>query len=176
MMALARYIVRFFKDVRGVAATEFALIVPLLLILLLLSATFFDYFQQRQSVERSIHTVGDLLSRERTSLSQNRLNFMRDIVAEMARTRPDGVSLRVTSMEGHSGSKRQLWQQGAGANWPGGPIDQTLIPTLANGDSVLLIEVHLPYTPIFSSYAMGFGDIVSMAIYRPRFSAAIAFR
>jgi hypothetical protein len=68
----------FARDQRGASMVEFAMLVPVLLLVFLGTNTAFDLFRNAQNVEKATFTVGDMLSRQEV-VNAARLNEMLEL-------------------------------------------------------------------------------------------------
>lgn len=164
------------RDDRGASIIEFALLAPILLVVVLGTVTLFDMFRNAQNVEKATFTVGDILSRQ-TTVSQTQLTGLLSLVRHIVGTADDG-SLRVSSISKAGGTLKLDWSKIVGNTVivTGQAIPYGLVPDMADGDSVLLTESFVPH----SAFAEGFGldDIVfkTRSVHRPRFVSAIKFQ
>jgi Flp pilus assembly protein TadG len=174
MMSIGRSIRGFKRNERGTSIVEFALLAPVLLLLLLGTVTLFDLFRNLQSVEKATFTVGDMMSRQ-TVMNQTTLNNMLTLMRRMVPTASDG-GLRVSSILNQSGTLVVQWTRTAGLNVPTTPVPTNVVPNIANGDSVLLTESFVPHSafvPAFGIDAITFG---AQASHRPRFVTTMAYQ
>lgn len=166
---------RFWRDERGVSATEFTLTVPLLLMLIMGSVAVFDLFRTSQRVEKATFTIGDVISRQ-TVMSESFLDQTFAIFLRLVSSTPAQSALRVSSIIRNDDEYSIQWTEtrGNAGALSGRPVPVDQIPVIANGDSVVLTETFLPHRSFLA--AVGAGDIVyeNVASYRPRFVGAIA--
>ena len=164
------------RDEQGASIIEFALLAPILLVVLLGTVTLFDMFRNAQNVEKATFTVGDILSRQ-TTVTQAQLTSLLSLVRHMVGTADDG-SLRVSSISKASGALKLDWSKvvGNNASVAGAAIPYDLVPDMADGDSVLLTESFVPH----GAFAAGFGldniTFKTRSVHRPRFVSAIKFQ
>ena len=167
---------RWRRDERGASAIEFALLAPILLVVLIGTVTLFDMFRNAQNVEKATFTVGDILSRQ-TTVSQTQLTGLLSLVKHMVGTADDG-GLRVSSISKASGTLKLDWSKvvGNAVIVTGQAIPYDLVPDMADGDSVLLTESFVPH----GAFAQGFGldniTFKNRSVHRPRFVSAIKFQ
>lgn len=169
-----RILRRFTRDRLGASAVEFALLVPVLLLLLLGTVTLFDLFRNLQSVEKATFTVGDMMSRE-TGMDKAKLNSMLALMRQMVPTARDG-GLRVSSISRQGEKLIVNWSEPVGDNVPSTPLPADILPEIADGDSVLLTESFVPHRALAD--IAGFEVILfqARAAHRPRFVSAIKFQ
>ncbi|MHA6296898.1 TadE/TadG family type IV pilus assembly protein [Devosia sp. CAU 1758] len=161
------------RDERGASIVEFALLAPVLLLLLIGTVTLFDLFRNLQSVEKATFTVGDMMSRQ-TAMSQATLDEMLSLMRHMVPTASDG-GLRVSSIVKEDGVLVVRWSHKAGMNVPDTPLPESVIPDIAEGDSVLLTESFVPHRAFSGAFGVGAVTFGTQSAHRPRFVSSIAF-
>lgn len=164
------------RDERGVSAVEFALLLPVMLALLLGSVTVFDLFRTEQSAEKATFTVGDMMSRTKTSISQNDLKLMVAFIDNTVEHQGD-ARLRVSSISNINGQLKVDWSRSEGNTAVAmGNVSLDGIPQMAAGDSVILTEAFVPHRAFVP--VAGLDHIVyhNRAVHRPRFVGRIAFQ
>lgn len=170
MMKISR-IGRLGRDESGSSAIEFALLAPVLVALLLGTVTIFDVFRNVQAVEKATYTVGDMLSRE-TSVDMAKLNGMLTLMRNIVPTASDG-GLRISSISRVDDKFVVDWTRDLGQAVPSTPLPASLLPTIANGDSVLLTESFVPHRAFIATFGFDFLTFGSQSVHRPRFVSSI---
>lgn len=167
---------RIFKDVRGIAATEFALIAPALIFLAMGVLEISFRFRAAEEATRYVHQIADLVSRE-TGLTTASLTEMRKASAFMMK--PVDVSSKVdldVSQIGFQGTKAEpkiLWRRVAGA-----AITFDLKESDGMGltnEAVIRVGVRYTYHSILSDMFGGSTMLVERSAYaRPRVERLVA--
>lgn len=167
---------RFWRDTSGVAATEFAVIIPVLLFLLMGTMAIFDLFRTSQNVEKATFTIGDVLSRQ-TVIDDQFLDSVYAIFTRLVPGAAEGSSLRVSSIGRNGEAFVVLWTKPRGDSDALSAIDIPLdtLPDIAEGNSVILTETYLPHRSFFAAVGIDTITYANQAAYRPRFVSAIAF-
>lgn len=177
MVALGRPVRSLAADSRGIAAVEFALVVPVLLLIMMGVAEVGRFALFTIKVQHSANSVADLASREET-LTAGQLTSIfaaaRHIVRPFDMT-ADGVA--IVSCVGRATSQplSRFWQRPGGGNLAanstvaptGSPVALPPGLTLRDGESVVVAEVVFRYRP----WLMGIvpdTTIRRTAFYRPR--------
>ncbi len=174
MMRAMQWARRWRRDEAGSSLVEFALLMPVLLLLLLGSVTLFDVFRTWQSVEKATFTVGDMMSRQMV-MSQAQLDSMIVLMRQIVPAADQG-GLRVSSIS-RSGERLIVnWSRSVGKNVPNTPLPADILPEIADGDSVLLTESFVPHTTLADIAGLGAFTFNARAANRPRFVPAIAFQ
>ncbi len=179
----ARIAARFGGDRRGVAAVEFALIVPIMLVLLIGSVEFNRIFTLDRKVGQAAASVADLVAQV-SSISSSDLNDVLKISGAILDPYPEsGIKLVVSSLRVKgSGKTEVMWSRGLNtAKWSTGAAPPVSVPSgLTEEKDTYLIVAHTTYTyqPLFATL---FKDVINSdtieleEIYyaRPRLSASV---
>lgn len=172
---MQRRVRKFLTNQSGASAIEFAFIAPVLLLVLLGSITAFDMFRTAQNVEKVTFTIGDMLAREQGPITGARLDEMLVLMRNTVHTASDG-GLRVSSIGRSNGSFVLRWSEHVGDNLPDTPIPTSMLPEIANGDSILLTESFVPHEAMVAGFGITDVMFTSNAAHRPRFLSAINFQ
>jgi len=188
-MRIKHLLGRFRRDRRGVAAIEFALILPILVLLALGCFEVPRYVMLWQRMERAASGVSDLVAQADEPLTLDQLTDIMssgkllmqpyDVMASgniivTSVNNPTGgttnVSWRVTCGSGGNTSK-----MGAVSSEP--PAAQTAAPSanfptsllpLAKDNEVLVTEVYYTFTPVFKTFIYTGSTLYANAFTRPR--------
>lgn len=153
-------------DKRGVAAVEFAFIVPIMFLMFVGAVELSQAITVDRRVTQSASSVADLVARKETSISQTEMG---DIVkiggyifSPYSKSPLQIVVRNVTSSSSDATNAKQSWQctySGVGANPT--PVctcmnsTYTLPPNLVStNDSVVVAEAIYTYTPLIFDYFM----------------------
>ncbi|MEL6920023.1 MAG: TadE/TadG family type IV pilus assembly protein [Pseudomonadota bacterium] len=167
---------KFSRDTEGVAATEFALLMPVMLAMLL--GTFEVYFAYTAEDQFSRYTVqvADLMSRENELVTTDitaMLNLANRIMVEV--DSENLVELHVASIGfPKTGTPLTLWKRSAGgSSVTFDPADAAGIAL--PGETVLRVETHFTYTSPFTYFAKTNPNLKKKVVYfKPRETRAIA--
>ncbi|WP_173088994.1 TadE/TadG family type IV pilus assembly protein [Devosia sp. 1635] len=167
---------RFLDDNHGVAATEFALILPLLLALLLGTITIFDLFRMAQRTQKATFTIGDILSRQ-SAIDDSIIEEMQDLLENTIDAAGDS-NVRVSSISMTGGALVLDWSKPQQTNGTAADRDipYSVIPDMADGDSVILVESFVPHVAIVSGFGIDELTYENHSVHRPRFVGRIAFQ
>lgn len=168
----------FARDERGTATVEFVLWTPLLFMLLAGSFVYFDLFRASSKAVKATHTLGDIVARQ-TSVDAAFLNDLLPILDASVHVNGTGKWLRVTSIRYDADADtpyQVLWSHVTDGGTPLGDDDipLTIMPALADEDTVILTETNIPFTPV-GGRMFGFGEVeyTSRLTFRPRFIQSI---
>jgi Flp pilus assembly protein TadG len=170
---------RFAKDQRGVAAVEFGLVLPIVLLLLLGCYEVPRLVLIHQKVARVASGVADLVSQADEPMTYAQVQDVYSAAGAMMdpyEIVADGAVI-ITSINNTDGTGGKItWQRRNGSESAGSLVGTAAgqTPTLPaglmpdQGESVLVAEVYFNYTPIFASLIYD-GSLLYRASYtRPR--------
>ena len=159
----------------GSVSIEAILMFPLLIWAWIAMYTFFEGLRENNINLKASYTIGDLLSRETSTIDMGYLNGMVDVFAWLTRTNQD-VGLRVTVVRWNEADERHdlIWSRGLS----GKPdltqegVDAALtpsIPILADADTAIVVETWAQFEPVME---IGLTDttIYNIVVTPPRFS------
>ena len=174
--------VRLFRnDARGVSAVEFALILPIMLLLYLGCDELGNGLTIARKVTHVTSTISDLVTQSKSSVSSGEMtNILNAATAIM--TPYDATMLRIRLSEyaiDASGKVTVVWSvaRNPGTTYPAlaaGTVIST-VPTSLRTPSTNLVtaEVHYAYTPTIGYVMTGTFDLHDQFYLRPRLSAGI---
>jgi Flp pilus assembly protein TadG len=169
---------RFAADEQGVAAVEFAAVLPVVLLLLLGCLEVPRFVLTYQKLARTSHSVADLVSQADEPMTNPQ---MQDVfrAAKMIMAPNDIVGagkVIVSSINNPTGTVSITWQQSSGslgvnsklgiAGKTNPPLPAGLSPT--TGDEVLVAEVFYTYTPVIGTLIYKGSQLYTISYSRPR--------
>ncbi|MGV3549113.1 TadE/TadG family type IV pilus assembly protein [Rhizobium sp.] len=165
---------RFLRDRQGVAAIEFAFMVPLLLVVMLAAMSLYFVFHDAKATEKSTFTVGDIVSR-RTTVDTTFLNSSYQMFLRMTNRTDASVKFRISSVKKEGGAYKVVWSypvapQKALAN---ADVPVSRLPLLSEGDSLILVETVITPPAINNFLPLKIADYNNLEAVRPRFTSAI---
>lgn len=184
---LRRQIRRFAREESGLIMTEFLILIPLLLWAFMALVVYWDAFRTINSAQKASYAVSDLVSRQ-SELSQSFINGMDKVVVGILGA-PNVVSMRITSLQWDGKNNRYniIFSRSPHNMVPGLTATEVMafhdrIPTMAHGDTTVLVETWTNYTPPFGHAAnlipIGVDKQIfeSFILTRPRFFRRICLR
>lgn len=163
----------FVKQRQAVAAVEFALIAPMMAMLWvgIIEASQFHLVGRKATI--ATQSAADLVA-QRLSVTEDAL---RDIgsamIAIFAPFPPDSMSYEIASVVADSaGAVSVAWRVTRGSVQGGGVVPPAAIPLVSQSDSVVVVTVNYPYTPVLD---LLFGQLLieEQAFARPRRTRSI---
>ncbi|MGE0022799.1 MAG: TadE/TadG family type IV pilus assembly protein [Hyphomicrobium sp.] len=174
----------FAGDTAGLAAVEFAMVTPVLVLMLVGAVEITRAVSIDRRVSVATNMIADLVARE-TKLTGDDVRAIYD-VAERVMSPYDAAPLTLSIipvMASANNASQTLVYPGT-TNRPsyhGGNVPAKCQSyTLANGmleanESVIVVEGNYTFTPLFTGYVMGSQDWSKTAVAKPRKSMCVAF-
>jgi Flp pilus assembly protein TadG len=166
---------RFAKDRRGVAAIEFALIAPVLVLLYCGVAELGQAFLADSKTGHVASAVGDLVAQTDTLTSANVDDIFAIGATVMAPFPTSTLQMRVTSVTADaSGTPRVDWSRGYGGYTVLTKTNPVAMPiAMAAGDSVIMTQSQYQYTSVIQ-YILPHALTYTAAYYlKPRRSSQV---
>lgn len=173
---------RFRSEEDASLSVEAVLVIPILLWAFLATYTFFDVYRAKALALKANYAISDLLSRENNDIDMNYLLGAEKVFKYL--TQADDTSwVRVTTVycnDDCADPNRELkrdWSKATDGLSTFSDQDimdhlEPIIPLIASGERVIIVETGVHYTPPFSANLTGIGerDFVDIVMTRPRFS------
>lgn len=167
------------SDRRGNFTIEFALIMPMLLVLLVSGIEFTRYVLVNQKVERTSASLADLVAQS-TVMSESGMDNLFE--AAQYTMKPFDLEsagqLIVTSVEADNGPPRIRWQRSYGARSEASQFGrQGTVANLPkelvvrNGENVILCEAFFLYAPMIGQGLIAETTVRRFAAFRPRYGS-----
>ena len=139
----------FRKDESATVTMEFVIIMPVLVFWYIGSIVFYDAFNSRATAQRTAHTISDIISRQ-NEVSNAFIDKMLTLQNRMIPREQVG-SIQVSSLKIDAlGNLVVLWSyatDGSPAR-TAADINPSILPNMKIGESVVLVETKVPFTPI----------------------------
>lgn len=171
---------RRFRDAEdGVMAVEAVVVIPFLVWSFLALFALTDVYRSQHANTTSSYTIVDALSRETEAVNAAYIEGLNNLHTQMTRARA-ATKMRATHVwfDGGDNQLEVRWSYGTGEL----PALTTAtlseisarIPTLSNGESVIVVETWMPYSPIVD-YLVEDLNIYKLVVSRPRYAPTIAW-
>ncbi len=174
-----RAIRHFLKGTRGSMTVEAALILPLLFWALIATLVFFDAFRQQNIAMKASYTLSDLISRETDTLSPDDIDGLNGVFDYLTfSNHPSWIRVTSIRWDATDAEFKVNWSHATKDN--DALTDLTLqgkaniIPAMAVGDSVVLVETYMIYEPPFR-VGLDANWTVNAVVTRPRFASQVVF-
>ena len=169
----------FGQDETASLSVEAVIVVPFLVWAFLGIFMLTDTFRALHANTVSTYSIGDALSRETEPVSASYIEGLNTLHAVMSRAQT-GTQLRATMIH-YDGATQSLKMQWSHATTGRTALTQATlsevsarIPTLANGEAVIVVETWKAYAPTLVSFIGGL-NIYDIVVTRPRFAPTVAW-
>lgn len=165
-------------DIGGIAAVEFALIAPLIVMIFINVVSLFDGFRGQRMIARANMVALDLVTRHQTNFTDAHFDAVVAAAEAIAGDYADGNSFVITISSVRNpfdvDGKEDLeltWSRSSetGQELVQADLADYEFPTIPEADSVVLISVKAEYRPILISELIGTFLLGSDHLRRPRF-------
>ncbi|MFM9890926.1 MAG: TadE/TadG family type IV pilus assembly protein [Rickettsiales bacterium] len=183
---------RFWRDRRGIAITEFALVLPVLMTLLYGAIEITRYILITQKVEKLSHTIADVTGQSDKKVTLVQLGQMMAATSDIMNPYEMGPNGRtfISSVYRKPGDTNAsiVWQyprtgtsdSGGGTLAVGSTIGtKGQVPVLPSGfsvderENVIVAEVYYQFSPLLTNRWFGTTTIYRSTYYKPRFGALL---
>jgi Flp pilus assembly protein TadG len=160
------------RNRRGLAAIEFALLFPMMLLLFCGIVEAINLYRVDRKVVQAAQSCADLVTQEKTIDSAKLGDIGRAVELVLEPYSATGLSFRVSSVvyDAVDGTPKLGWQQsirGFSAGSAPDPTSKAVGLGLA-GESVIIVDLAYAYTPVFSKILPESFSIIELAAARPR--------
>ncbi len=165
---------RLLGDRQGVAASEFALILPVLILLLFGTAELGNALILDKKVTSATQVAADLIAQQKSVTSGDIDNIFTAMDSVIAPYSVVNTTYNVASLVSDEDGVVSIdWQERRG----GLEVEEYDVPTgvLSENDSVVIATVTYIYTPIFGDLITGSFTISDVAYLRPRTTVNVEF-
>ena len=165
-----RLLRRFRDDVRGVAAVEFALILPVMVVFYFGVVELCQGLMAQKRAEQVSSAIADLVAQD-DRITTTEMNDIFTVATHILRPFPAAtLRQRVTSVTRNAqGQNRVDWS--SVSNWTARAANSTMtLPAnlLANGESIVVSEVEYTYTSVFDHIVPATMTFRKTSYLRPR--------
>ena len=171
---------RFLGDEGASVVAEAVIVLPLLLWAYIALFVYWDAFRSMNTVQKAAYTLSDMISRDqnRNGITSAYIDGMKQVMNYLIDENQD-PHLRVSSIYWSNTNNRFEVQWSRSPNNQMTPMTTALlqgysnaIPTMAAGDTVILVETEVDYVPAFN---VGMPNQVfrQFIVTRPRFRTCI---
>ncbi len=169
----------FKRDTRGSYSVEAMLVLPALIWANVGTYTFFDAFNAVDTNLKAAYTMSDMISRQKETVTPAYINGMNSLFDYLNRTSGNTwIRVTVITYDTPSKSYKVTWSY-ATHNEPL-QTDTTInkaaskLPTIVAGDSLIVVETHLYYTPPFDM-GLAAQSMDQFVVTRPRLGPQVVY-
>ncbi len=182
-MSMCKKFLSLLRAREGIAALEFALNLPLLLILGFGGFELSRYLLIQQKTDKIAYIVADVIAQSTSStLSNAQITQILTAAAQVMQPIPfgaDGFVIVNSVTKTGTAAPKVSWQRTGGGTMTrpsivGQPNGTATLPggiTLVDKDNVIVVEVFYRYTPMFGGSYVASQQLYRNAIYKPRLGA-----
>ena len=169
----------FADNPQGSIAVEAVLIIPLLLWALLSGYVFFDAQRVKSLNTKSAYTIADALSRE-ASVNETYVARMGELAWLLTGARAD-TSMRVSVLRNTGEAYGLSWSRETGDYFSvltQSDVDAMAaeLPPSAPLDSLIVVETHMPFEPLYSNVGIPNTDLEMRVVTRPRYTPGLCWK
>ncbi|QZN99403.1 hypothetical protein [Chenggangzhangella methanolivorans] len=160
---------RFAADENGVAAIEFSVVVPILIVVVLGAATYFVMGREDYRSKRATYVAADIIARQ-NSVSDSYLALVKTLAERIATSNARTIGFRVTSATKIGPLFVVNWSYATAPYAKRTLIDSALVstPLAGIGESILMVETSTPYRPLFGLAGLAQATHENVSFARPR--------
>jgi len=166
---------RFARDDGAAVAMETVLITPLLVWAYMMSFAFFDAYRVYNTTVKTTYMVADMLSRQTGQVYTHDIQGMADVAGSIVRG-ASNLRMRASQISMVAGNFTVDWSEGV--NGAADLFDVNLpdvehmLPTLPDGESVVLVEMTVTYeAPL--NVGLTVAQFDSFTVVRPRYAGQV---
>lgn len=160
----------------GATTVEFMLVLPLIIFWFAGSYTFFDAYSEWTRSVKATYTVADILSRQ-TEIDDDYIDDMNVLFASIMGENTNNTYVRVSSLEKQDDALEVDWSEATGLHLSitnNNDIPTELVPNIINGESVILVESHVPFVPFQDYVGLTARTLSKKVVISPRFTSKLA--
>ena len=169
----------FLKNTRGNMSAEAALILPVLFWAFIATFAFFDAFRQQNVAMKASYTLADMISRETETLAPSDISGLNDVFDYLTYSNhPSWIRVTSVRWDAVNSEFRVNWSHATKSN---DALDDvtlqnkaSLIPAMAVGDTIVLVETFMIYEPLFQ-VGLDASWTSNAVVTRPRFASQVVF-
>ena len=177
MMALGSIFANWQRDERGTMTVEFLLWMPILSFWLVVSTALYDAYKSRRHASNAVHVMSDIMSRQ-VEVTDSFASDLYMLQAKLLPNAPPGAQGRVTTIQylADDDTYQVLWSMpvGGGEMMTNDEIPLTILPEMADFDTVIVTELAVPYQPFTHWAKIEVTEWSFAVVSRPRYVSAVA--
>lgn len=160
-------------DQRGMAAVEFGIIAPVMVVAIIGTTTYFVMGREDYRARRATFTAADMVSRQ-TAVTNSFLSNVKTLAEHIATSNARTLGFRVTSASKTADGFAIDWSYATTPYVQRTSFDGSGAPDISNGESIIMVETSTPYRPMFSMFGTQERRRESQSFSRPRTVSRVA--
>lgn len=174
------HIIGWFRDDRsGTVGVEAVLVLPLLAWAYLAMFVYWEAFRVENTNTKAAYTLADMLSREANPIDLDYIDGMGKLYGFLTHEQfPTSIRVSSIGWDTTTNNYKVLWSRTAGYAVELATADvekmETILPAFPAGDTIVLVETDLSYTPSFN-IGLSARAMTQFVYMRPRFVSAVPF-
>jgi Flp pilus assembly protein TadG len=177
MTLLKKLLSNFKRNERGVITLEMIIMMPLMVLWIVGSNSFFDAFKTYLRASKATYTAVDLISRQST-VGPTYVANVGTIFESIVDAAGASSEVIISSIRMWNDALQIEWSQNANGN-PGmtnaNQIPLAYIPNLQNGEAIVLIQSSVPFIPIHSWGNLTAKTFTNTVAVTPRFDVMVGY-
>ncbi|MEM7441213.1 MAG: hypothetical protein AAF393_16595 [Pseudomonadota bacterium] len=168
---------RFRRSEFGGTTVEFMIVMPLIVFWFGGTFTFFQSYSEWTRSVKATYTVADILSRQ-LEVDDAYIEDMNTLYASIMGESTNDTWLRVSSIEMTEDGLNLDWSNATGLHFGlngNSEIPTELIPNLIEGETVILVESHVPMIPFQNYIGIDSQTLQKKVAVSPRFNSKLAW-
>lgn len=170
-------------DRAGVAAVEFALVLPFLILILINVVSFFDGFRGDKIISKTTGVIVDLVTRDKGPIDDDKFTELAAVATALTGKYALNseftvvvASIRNVFDVDEDDELELVWSRSNvdEAVLEQDDLDELDLPVVAEGDSVIYVLVQAQYKPMLVNELLGTFTLSDNQVRRPRFVSEIA--
>lgn len=185
----ARLLRNLARDDGASLTVEAVVVFPLLIWAFCATFAYYDVYRHKMLAMKGNYAISDLLSRETCDVNMNYLNGTEDVFEYFTRASDADAWIRVTPVRckkrcdnPNTRVLRRDWSHATDgkSSLTNGKVNnqyRDVVPMIAKGERVIMVESSLDYEPIFGTLIPGIGNrtMVDIVMTRPRFAPKLSW-
>ncbi len=177
MSLLKKLLGNFKRNERGVITLEMILMMPLMVLWIVGSNSFFDAFKTYLRASKATYTAVDLISRQST-VGPTFITNVGTVFDSIVDADGANSGVVVSSIRMWNDALQIEWSQNANGS-PGmtdaAEIPTAYMPNLRNGEAIVLIQTSVPFIPIHSWGNLTAKTFTNTVAVTPRFDVLVSY-
>lgn len=177
MTLFTKYLHKFKRNDQGAVALEIIVLMPLLILWLVGSNSFFDGFKTSLRASKASYTAIDLVSRQDV-IGTNDIRNIASIFESIVDADGTAASIVVSSIHKVDDALEVHWSvngEGGAGLTSAAQIPTAQMPNLVDNEYVILLQSSVPYVPLYSWAQLQATTFTNTIVVTPRFHPRITY-